>query len=187
MACKLAAVVAEQQLRYPTTGLQTIQRSYNVISLQALPSVDRHGFTGIYIDDGQRTEARPVLELVRYEVHAPSLISCRGLQLFFALPRGLALAGRLHPLQYQAFFLVQPIYQVFAHIPAFTVQQHTDLAASVAHSRLCYLSDTYPQLCSWIEAATVSVGRPWHTQNTARSPFCYAIRSHQSLHYWSAL
>src|ERR1700679_2355124 len=165
MTGELAAVITEQHLGGATLEFQLVQGAHHIVALQALTNFDRHRLPRIDIDDSQRPEADPVLQLVRHEVHAPCLIWRGGLDLFFAQTSSLALASRLHTLQHQAFFLAQPVHQVLAYIPAFAIQQNADLAVSVAHSCLSDLTDTHPQFSSWIEAAPVAIRSARYTQN----------------------
>jgi len=73
--------------------------------------------------------------------------------------------------QYQPFFLVQPIQQVLADLPALAVQQNTDHAVPIAHSGLRDLPDAQTQLQPLFLPALVAMRRPCQFQNTACMPF----------------
>ena len=68
LAGELAAIVTEQKPRYSAFLLQPVQGSYHIFSLQALPRFDGYALSSTHIDDGQRTEPFPVLQLIGYEV-----------------------------------------------------------------------------------------------------------------------
>ena len=131
------------------------------------------------------TSTHPPLPSWRTEIHAPGLIGSCSLEPLSPRRCSLALARRLHPLQRQAFFRVQPIHQVLAHIPAFAVQQYADLTVSVAYSCLSNLADSHPQLSPWIEAASIPVGRSWQAQNTTSMSFAYLKAPYKTLHHRS--
>ncbi len=61
-------------------------------------------------------------------------------------------------LQGQPLFLVEPIHQVLAHLPAFASQQHQDLAISVAYPALRNLPDAGAQFHPLFPVALVTEG-----------------------------
>src|SRR5271166_4667333 len=98
------------------------------------------------------------------------------------MSHGLSTPCRLHPLQCQPLFLVQPVHQMLAHFPAFAVQLYADLAISIAHSCLSDLADPHPQLSPWIAVAPVAVRASRHAQNPARSPLAYTVAAYQLIY-----
>ena len=82
---KLTAVIAEQHFRYAAVELQSVQRTHNVVSFQALSNFDGCCFSYVHIDDRQRAEPGTLLKLICYEVHAPSLVWRCGLEPLFAV------------------------------------------------------------------------------------------------------
>ena len=75
----------------------------------------------------------------------------------FALPHRLApLLGPLF--QGQAFFLVQPIHQVLAHLPALTPQQHQNLAVPIPHPALRDLPDAGSEFRPRLVVTLVAIG-----------------------------
>ena len=98
--------------------LHLVERSHHVLPSEALTHFDGDAFPGKNIDDRQTTEASAILQLIIHEIDRPSLVwGCRTEPLF-AMPHGLT--PLLVPLlQRQPLFLVEPIHQVLAHLPAF--------------------------------------------------------------------
>lgn len=130
LACELAAVVTEQDLRHPTFELQLIQRAHHVFSSQALTCFDSQALPRVNIHDGQSAEASAIAELIGDEVHRPNLVRAGWLEPL------LTMHDRTPPpswpfTQSQPFFLVQPVHQVLAYLPALVIQQHTDHAVAI--------------------------------------------------------
>ncbi len=145
MTGELASVVTEQELRHSTLLFCSVQRSHHIFSFQALACFDRDTLPCVHIDDCQRPETRSILQLIGHEVDAPSPIRRCSDELLFAMSHGFPLA--LWPLlQGQALFLVQPVHQILTCVPALAVQQHADLAISIAHSCLSDFADPHPQV-----------------------------------------
>jgi hypothetical protein len=59
--------------------------------------------------------------------------------------------------------------------PALAVQQHPDLAESLAHSALCDLAYPHPQFCPWFLMTLVAMHASHHQKNTAGVPLARPV------------
>jgi hypothetical protein len=84
-------------------------------------------------------------------------------------------------LQRQSFLPIDPFHQVFAHVPAFAVQQHADLSVSVPHSGLRDLSDAHPQSGPRILVTAIAERPPIQPGYPARSPLAHPVTAVQVL------
>jgi TolB-like protein/Tfp pilus assembly protein PilF len=97
--------------------------------------------------------------LIGNEIQAPHLIRCSWLTTLAAVRRRTSPPSWLVP-QCQTFFSIQPIYQLLAHLPSLTLQQHPDLAISVADTGRGNLSNPQTQGDPRLPLALVGVADP---------------------------
>jgi hypothetical protein len=165
--------------------LQSVQCSHYIFSSQALTHLHSYALPGEHVDDRQRTEAAPILQLICDEVDAPALVRFLSQKSFFAMLH--SLPPLLRPfLQGQTLFLVEPVDQMLAHLPALTSQQHQNLPVSVTHPTLRNLRDTRPQLRPFLLVTLVAIGAPHQTQNPAGMPLAGPILVAQIINQWPA-
>jgi hypothetical protein len=181
LAREFAAIAAEQQFRRAPLALQSVQCSHHIFSSQALPHFDGYALPGKHVYDRQCAEAPPILQLICDEVDAPALARFLSQKSFFAMLHSLP-PPRWPFLQGQAFFLVQPIDQVFAHSPAFAPQKNQNLPVSVTHPAPGYV----PATPSTPSGGSCSNRCPHQTQDPAGMPLAGPILVAQTVNQWPA-
>src|SRR5258708_4295640 len=155
---ELRAVVTKKRFRNCPLQTNAAQHAHHVFSLQTLPYLDRQTLSGEHIHYRQSPKAPSIRQLIGHEVQTPNLIrSCR-LASVPAIGRRAPAPPRLRA-QRQALFLIQPIHQLLAHLPALALQQHPDLAVPITHSYLSDLANPQPKSGSRLASALVSKSR----------------------------
>jgi hypothetical protein len=88
--------------------------------------------------------------------------------------------------QRQSLFPIEAFYQVFAHFPALTIQQHADLPISVAYSRLRDLPDAHPKSGPWIFVTAISECPAIQPGYSACTPLAHPVAAMQVVDYLTA-
>ena len=86
-----------------------------------------------------------VVELVMHKIHGPDIIVPGWICSSFSKPRLHFPLWCLSP-QLQAFLAIQSVNPFGIHFSNFSSERHVNSPATVAHARLCSLSDPLPQI-----------------------------------------
>ena len=131
--------VPEQHLRSSSILADMLQHPHHVGTFQALADFDGQAFSRVHVDYNQWPESSAIDELIATKSNPPHLIRSFCPRLLPAVLRHCA--SRLAPsLQTEPFLAGESVYQLLAHVPALTEQQHLDLAVPVANARLRQLA-----------------------------------------------
>src|SRR5690349_11599924 len=107
-ADELGAVVAVDSLRQSAFEAQPLERGDDIATAESLADVYRQTFPREEIEDGQRSEASSIGELVGDKVHTPDVIACRRWSTLLPMHSGRMAPGPLSP-QRQSLLGVEPI------------------------------------------------------------------------------
>jgi len=76
---------------------------------------------------------------------------------------------------FQAYFLVQPINKVLAHLPSLSAQQNQDLPVAIAYPALGDFADPFSQLSPFLMVAFVAIRSTTYTQHSTGMPFAGSV------------
>lgn len=118
------------------------------------------------VDDVEQPKRLTLLELVRHEVHRPSLVGSRGPGNLFARRRRHLLASP--PANSQAFFAVEPIHALAVHREAFLAQCPVQEAIAPARPPRGPRMQPQTQILVLASLARIPAGRPVQADQPAR-------------------
>ncbi len=122
-ADELCPVVTIDALRQSSLEAQALERRGDIVAAESLADIDRQAFAREHVDHCQRAEAVPVRELVRDEVHAPNVVSCRRRSPLLAVDGG-DMAPRSLASQRERLLGVDAVEALLADDPAFALHQY---------------------------------------------------------------
>ena len=72
---ELRAVVAVNTLRHTAFESESLTRGGDIVAPESVADVDGQALARAHVDDGQGTEAAPIGELIRDEIHTPDVVA----------------------------------------------------------------------------------------------------------------
>jgi predicted transcriptional regulator len=173
-------------LRQAALEPQALERGRHIVAAQAATDVDRQAFAREEIDDGQRTKAPTIGQLIGDEVHAPDVVAGRRGSSLLPVHRR-RVAPRTFPPEGQAFLGVHPIKALFSDLPAFPEEQDPQPAVPKPDPRLGELAHALPQRRQRILPAAVVHRRSCRPDHAAGPPGAHRVSAHQVPHHLAPL
>jgi hypothetical protein len=153
---------------------EPIQHRHYVLAAEALPHLHRDTLPGEHVDHSERAKPVPIYQLIGDKVQGPGFIRSRR-----RWPMGSDDHGFPPPRwplpQRQAFFPVEAIHEGLAHDPAFSIEEHPNLAVAVPYSCLGDFFDPLPERRAGILMTPIPIRGPRAAGRPAGTPFTDVI------------